>query len=54
MLSSNFLDSGGDECESYRHCFELTLSGMNKLVYPQTWAFSIVVLLCIITKMFFF
>ncbi|KAJ0817504.1 putative magnesium transporter NIPA [Helianthus annuus] len=32
---------------------KLTLSGMNKLVYPQTWAFSIIVLLCIITKMIF-
>ncbi|KAF5815943.1 putative magnesium transporter NIPA [Helianthus annuus] len=32
---------------------KLTLSGMNKLVYPQTWAFSTIVLLCIITKMIF-
>ncbi|KAJ0488674.1 putative magnesium transporter NIPA [Helianthus annuus] len=32
---------------------KLTLSGMNNLVYPHTWAFSIIVLLCIITKMIF-
>ncbi|XP_076943895.1 putative magnesium transporter NIPA3 [Bidens hawaiensis] len=30
---------------------KLTLSGMNQLVYPQTWAFTFVVLLCVITQM---
>lgn len=30
---------------------KLTLSGMNQLVYPQTWAFTLVVLLCVITQM---
>ncbi|XP_072970690.1 probable magnesium transporter NIPA4 [Typha angustifolia] len=30
---------------------KLTFSGMNQLIYPQTWAFTIVVLACIITQM---
>lgn len=30
---------------------KLTLSGMNQLVFPQTWAFTFIVLLCIITQM---
>ncbi|KAI3695119.1 hypothetical protein L1987_78107 [Smallanthus sonchifolius] len=30
---------------------KLTLSGMNQLVYPQTWAFTLIVLLCVITQM---
>ncbi|KAI7754056.1 hypothetical protein M8C21_009571 [Ambrosia artemisiifolia] len=30
---------------------KLTLSGMNQLVYPQTWAFTVIVVLCIITQM---
>ncbi|KAL7591194.1 probable magnesium transporter NIPA3 [Lactuca sativa] len=30
---------------------KLTLSGMNQLVYPQTWAFTFIVLLCVITQM---
>ncbi|XP_057973300.1 probable magnesium transporter NIPA4 [Malania oleifera] len=30
---------------------KLTFSGMNQLLYPQTWAFGIVVLTCIITQM---
>ncbi|CAM8959878.1 unnamed protein product [Rhodiola kirilowii] len=30
---------------------KLTLSGMNQLVYPQTWAFTVVVVTCVITQM---
>ncbi|KAJ7968013.1 Protein of unknown function (DUF803) [Quillaja saponaria] len=30
---------------------KLTLSGMNQLVYPQTWAFTLVVIACVLTQM---
>ncbi|KAK1571799.1 hypothetical protein Q3G72_023197 [Acer saccharum] len=30
---------------------KLTFSGMNQLVYPQTWVFTLVVLSCVITQM---
>lgn len=30
---------------------KLTFSGMNQLVYPQTWAFTIVVGTCVVTQM---
>lgn len=30
---------------------KLTFSGMNQLVYPQTWAFTIVVIACVLTQM---
>ncbi|KAL9686313.1 hypothetical protein QQ045_023769 [Rhodiola kirilowii] len=30
---------------------KLTLSGMNQLIYPQTWAFTIIVGACVITQM---
>ncbi|XP_052179786.1 probable magnesium transporter NIPA4 [Diospyros lotus] len=30
---------------------KLTLSGMNQLIYPQTWAFTVIVATCIITQM---
>ncbi|GFY94709.1 magnesium transporter, putative [Actinidia rufa] len=30
---------------------KLTLSGTNQLIYPQTWAFTVVVITCIITQM---
>ncbi|KAI3715619.1 hypothetical protein L6452_22605 [Arctium lappa] len=30
---------------------KLTFSGMNQLVYPQTWAFTFCVLICVITQM---
>ncbi|XP_024979240.1 probable magnesium transporter NIPA4 [Cynara cardunculus var. scolymus] len=30
---------------------KLTFSGTNQLVYPQTWAFTVCVLLCVITQM---
>lgn len=30
---------------------KLTLSGMNQLIFPQTWAFAIVVITCVITQM---
>lgn len=30
---------------------KLTLSGMNQLIYPQTWAFTIVVITCVLTQM---
>ena len=30
---------------------KLTLSGMNQLVYPQTWFFTLVVMVCVITQM---
>ncbi|KAI3722873.1 hypothetical protein L2E82_34030 [Cichorium intybus] len=30
---------------------KLTFSGTNQLVYPQTWAFTFFVLLCVITQM---
>ncbi|KAI0494396.1 hypothetical protein KFK09_024530 [Dendrobium nobile] len=30
---------------------KLTLSGMNQLVYPQTWTFTMVVGICVITQM---
>nr|CAB3461430.1 unnamed protein product [Digitaria exilis] len=30
---------------------KLTFSGMNQLVYPQTWVFSFVVISCIVTQM---
>lgn len=29
---------------------KLTFSGMNQLLYPQTWAFTLVVLACVITQ----
>ncbi|XP_068308108.1 probable magnesium transporter NIPA4 [Pyrus communis] len=30
---------------------KLTLSGMNQLVYPQTWVFTLVVISCVLTQM---
>lgn len=30
---------------------KLTFSGMNQLIYPQTWLFTIVVVACIVTQM---
>uniref|UniRef100_A0A452Z5W0 Probable magnesium transporter n=1 Tax=Aegilops tauschii subsp. strangulata TaxID=200361 RepID=A0A452Z5W0_AEGTS len=30
---------------------KLTFSGMNQLVYPQTWFFTLVVIACIVTQM---
>nr|KAJ0188838.1 hypothetical protein LSAT_V11C900504300 [Lactuca sativa] len=30
---------------------KLTFSGMNQMVYPQTWVFTFIVLLCVITQM---
>ncbi|KAI9107293.1 hypothetical protein K1719_021681 [Acacia pycnantha] len=30
---------------------KLTLSGMNQLLYPQTWAFTLVVIVCVLTQM---
>ncbi|GER45927.1 hypothetical protein STAS_22912 [Striga asiatica] len=30
---------------------KLTLSGMNQLIYPQTWTFAMVVLVCVLTQM---
>ncbi|KAJ8441594.1 hypothetical protein Cgig2_023747 [Carnegiea gigantea] len=30
---------------------KLTLSGMNQLVYPQTWAFAMIVAACVVTQM---
>ncbi|XP_044489423.1 probable magnesium transporter NIPA4 [Mangifera indica] len=30
---------------------KLTLSGMNQLIYPQTWAFTLIVITCVITQM---
>lgn len=30
---------------------KLTFSGMNQLIYPQTWAFTIVVVTCVVTQM---
>lgn len=30
---------------------KLTLSGMNQLIYPQTWVFTVVVIACVITQM---
>ncbi|KAK2966085.1 hypothetical protein RJ640_025581 [Escallonia rubra] len=30
---------------------KLTLSGMNQLIYPQTWVFTVVVAVCVITQM---
>ncbi|CAL9099919.1 unnamed protein product [Musa textilis] len=30
---------------------KLTFSGINQLIYPQTWAFTIVVLICVVTQM---
>ncbi|KAK9676391.1 hypothetical protein RND81_11G074000 [Saponaria officinalis] len=30
---------------------KLTLSGMNQLIYPQTWAFTLIVAACVITQM---
>ncbi|XP_054776749.1 probable magnesium transporter NIPA3 isoform X2 [Prosopis cineraria] len=30
---------------------KLTLSGMNQLLYPQTWVFTLVVIICVLTQM---
>ncbi|KAK6254116.1 hypothetical protein QUC31_015836 [Theobroma cacao] len=30
---------------------KLTFSGMNQLIYPQTWAFTLVVVTCVLTQM---
>nr|GMC78597.1 probable magnesium transporter NIPA4 [Ipomoea batatas] len=30
---------------------KLTLSGMNQLIYPQTWAFTLIVVVCVLTQM---
>ncbi|KAJ4717392.1 Protein of unknown function (DUF803) [Melia azedarach] len=30
---------------------KLTLSGMNQLIYPQTWAFTLIVIICVLTQM---
>lgn len=30
---------------------KLTLSGMNQLIYPQTWVFTVVVIACVLTQM---
>ncbi|XP_022897012.1 probable magnesium transporter NIPA4 isoform X2 [Olea europaea var. sylvestris] len=30
---------------------KLTLSGMNQLIYPQTWVFALIVISCVLTQM---
>lgn len=30
---------------------KLTFAGMNQLIYPQTWVFAMVVLVCVLTQM---
>ncbi|KAJ4833069.1 hypothetical protein Tsubulata_001043 [Turnera subulata] len=30
---------------------KLTLSGMNQLIYPQTWVFTLIVITCVLTQM---
>lgn len=30
---------------------KLTLNGMNQLIFPQTWAFTLVVTFCVLTQM---
>ncbi|KAJ6815817.1 putative magnesium transporter NIPA4 isoform X1 [Iris pallida] len=30
---------------------KLTFSGVNQLIYPQTWAFTLVVIACVVTQM---
>lgn len=30
---------------------KLTFEGMNQLIYPQTWAFALVVCVCVVTQM---
>ncbi|KAK9167707.1 hypothetical protein Scep_002898 [Stephania cephalantha] len=30
---------------------KLTFSGMNQLIYPQTWVFTLVVIVCVVTQM---
>jgi magnesium transporter len=30
---------------------KLTFSGMNQLIYPQTWIFTLIVATCVITQM---
>lgn len=30
---------------------KLTLSGTNQLIYPQTWAFTLIVIVCVLTQM---
>ncbi|XP_065870453.1 probable magnesium transporter NIPA4 isoform X1 [Euphorbia lathyris] len=30
---------------------KLTLSGMNQMIYPQTWAFTLIVITCVLTQM---
>lgn len=30
---------------------KLTLSGMNQLIYPETWVFTVVVIACVLTQM---
>ena len=30
---------------------KLTFSGMNQLIYPQTWAFTMIVITCVVTQM---
>lgn len=30
---------------------KVTLSGMNQLIYPQTWTFALVVTVCVLTQM---
>lgn len=38
-------------CKALGIALKLTFSGMNQLIYPQTWAFALVVITCVITQM---
>ena len=30
---------------------KLTFSGMNQLLYPQTWAFAVIVIICVLIQL---
>ncbi|KAJ0019975.1 hypothetical protein Pint_31832 [Pistacia integerrima] len=50
-LFSSGLTIGVMSVKALGIALKLTFSGMNQLLYPQTWAFVLVVLVCVITQM---
>jgi hypothetical protein len=51
LLQSHWPNNAGHERESSWHSMKLTFSGTNQLIHPQTWAFTLVVISCVITQM---
>ena len=41
-------------CKAFGIAVKLTIEGNNQLIYPSTWAFLIIMLVCIVTQMSYF